>query len=317
MFYLVRVPLAAFFLMVPFLAAWAGSFAPIRFLERQAPLTNAPVKPASDMVSALQKDELVLGVSLNGEARAYPLNTITRPPREIINDTLGDTPIAVTWCSRCHHGVVFARTVKDKTLTFGIEGNLWLNNMVMYDVETDSQWAQFTGEAQSGPLAGAELERIPCIISDWQTWKAQHPDSTVVALDKVTSRYVTKLQQQRGKYVLGYNVDEQARGYPFDVLKERQVLNDQIGNEPMVVTFDPDSTTAMMFSRRVGEEVLQFHGAPDGRMADESKSLWDRISGKCLSGKFKGKSLRALPAQVALQMTWLRFHPGSHIQGFR
>jgi hypothetical protein len=286
-------------------------------LDRQAPLTNPPAKPAADMLSTLQNEELVLGVSLNGEARAYPLNAITRPPREIINDTLGGASIAVTWCSRCHHGVVFGRKVKDKTLTFGIEGNLWLNNMVMYDVETDSQWVQFTGEAKSGPLAGVELERVPCIMTDWQTWRTQHPESTVVAMDKVTSRYTSKLQQQRGKYVLGYEIDEQARGYPFDVLKERPVLNDQIGTEPMVVTFDPASTTAVMFSRRVEEDVLKFHEAPEGKMADESKSIWDRITGKCLSGKFKGKALRILPAQVALQITWLRFHPGSHVQGFR
>src|SRR5687767_13128251 len=141
--------------------SYAASFAPIRFLERQAPLTNLVVKSGADLSSVPANEDLVVGITVNGEPRAYPLNTITRPPREIINDTLGGMAIVVTWCSRCHDAVVFLRKVKEKTLTFGIEGSLWLNNMVMYDEETGSQWVQFTGEAKSGPLEGTELERIP------------------------------------------------------------------------------------------------------------------------------------------------------------
>src|SRR5262245_48107881 len=101
----------------------AASFNPIRFLDRQSPLSNPETRRVAEVDSSTLTDkDLVLGVSVNGESRAYPLNMITRPQREIINDTLAGTPIAVTWCSRCHHGVVFVRRVKDKTLTFGIEG---------------------------------------------------------------------------------------------------------------------------------------------------------------------------------------------------
>jgi hypothetical protein len=303
-------------LLLLFQTVVGASFDPIRFLERQAPLTNSPVRLAGE-ISTLQNDELVLGVFVNGEARAYPLNIITRPPREIINDTLGGTLIAVTWCSRCHHGVVFARSIKDRTLTFGIEGSLWLNNMVMYDLETGSQWVQFTGEGKSGPFQGLELRRIPSVITDWQSWKELHPTSTVVTLDKITSRYTTKLQQQRGKYLLGYNINNQSRGYPFDVLKERRLVNDKIGDEPVLVTFDPESTTAAMFSRRLGEQTLTFTETPDHLLKDDSGSIWEPLGGKCISGAFKGKALKALPAQVALQATWLRFHAGSQIQGFQ
>src|SRR5688572_6256391 len=100
-----------FILMVAlvFSEVQGAPFAPIRFLERQAPLTNSEVKSAMDLTSVLGSEDLVVGISVNDEARAYPLNAITRPPREIINDTVGETPIAMTWCSRCHDAVVFLR----------------------------------------------------------------------------------------------------------------------------------------------------------------------------------------------------------------
>lgn len=62
---------------------------------------KAIVEPKT--VSAEQADdslhpgELVLGIQINGKARAYPINMLTGPQREIINDVIGDTPIAATW----------------------------------------------------------------------------------------------------------------------------------------------------------------------------------------------------------------------------
>ncbi len=304
------------FVVFTFVLKLSGaSFTPIRFLDRQPPVANPETKGISE--SGLAANELVLGVSVNGESRAYPLNMMNRPEREVINDMLGGTPIAVTWCSRCHSGSVFVRRVKDRTLTFGIEGTLWLNNMVMYDTETDSRWAQFTGHGEAGPMEGTDLERVPSVVTDWESWKKLHPESSVLRMEKVANRYVSQLQKQRGKYVLGYDENGKARGYPFDVLKEHQILNDQVGGEPVLVSFDPESTTALMFSRRVGGDVLKFKVKDDDRMSDESGSVWDRLQGKCVSGKYQGKTLRSLPAQVALQVTWMRFHPGSEIQGYQ
>lgn len=82
---------------------WAQSqtgnqdFKPVRVVRPFPPLTSFPIKPAREAGDALNPSELVLGVTVNRESRAYPINMLTGPEREILNDTLGDLPIAATW----------------------------------------------------------------------------------------------------------------------------------------------------------------------------------------------------------------------------
>ncbi len=65
----------------------------------QNPITEPPIKRVSELDDSyyLQDDDLVLGVGLNGDYRAYPLSQLTGPKQEVINDYLGDQPILVTW----------------------------------------------------------------------------------------------------------------------------------------------------------------------------------------------------------------------------
>jgi len=74
-----------------------GNFTAIPIGEAQPPVTDFSVKPVSEAASELNPDELVLGVEVAGEARAYPVNMLSGPSREILNDTLGGRPIAATW----------------------------------------------------------------------------------------------------------------------------------------------------------------------------------------------------------------------------
>lgn len=74
-----------------------GDFQPRRLLREFEAIKDAPVVKAGEIGDALRDDELVLGVVRNGEARAYPINMLTGPAREIVNDTLGGEPIAATW----------------------------------------------------------------------------------------------------------------------------------------------------------------------------------------------------------------------------
>jgi Protein of unknown function (DUF3179) len=65
---------------------------------------------------------------------------------EIVNDAVGETLIAVTWCPLCNSSVMFDRRVASRTLSFGTTGKLRNSDLVMYDRETDSWWQQFGGE---------------------------------------------------------------------------------------------------------------------------------------------------------------------------
>ena len=72
-------------------------FNPRRVVGPMPAITDAPVIAASEVTDQVSDKELVLGIMLNGEARAYPINMLTGPSREIINDTLGNIAIAATW----------------------------------------------------------------------------------------------------------------------------------------------------------------------------------------------------------------------------
>ena len=80
------------------LSAQEREFNPRTVIPRVFPaIVNAPNISAAAADESLQKNELVLGVVVDGKARAYPINMLTGPSREIINDTLGGRAIAATW----------------------------------------------------------------------------------------------------------------------------------------------------------------------------------------------------------------------------
>jgi hypothetical protein len=74
-----------------------GNFVAVPIAPPQPALTELPCKPVREAGSELNPDELVLGVEVAGEARAYPINMLSGPSHEILNDILGGQPIAATW----------------------------------------------------------------------------------------------------------------------------------------------------------------------------------------------------------------------------
>ncbi len=73
------------------------TFKPMRVLPRMKPITDVPIVSSADAAQSIDDDELVLGITINGKSRAYPLNMLNGPFREIFNDELGGKAIAATW----------------------------------------------------------------------------------------------------------------------------------------------------------------------------------------------------------------------------
>ena len=94
----------------------------------------------------------VIGLSINGDARAYPFPVLAT--HEIVNDVVGDSAVAVTYCPLCLTGIVFDRSVGGSVIEFGVSGKLRMNVLVMYDRATDSLWSQILREAITGPHKG-------------------------------------------------------------------------------------------------------------------------------------------------------------------
>ncbi len=130
----------------------------------------------------LESDDVVLGVERNGEAKAYPIRILNW--HEIVNDTIGGTPIAATYCPLCGSGVVFVQPeLNGQRAEFGTSGRLYNSDLVMYDRVTGTFWSQLEGTPMVGPLVGefGELDRIPNSMSRWSDWRSAHPDGRVLA----------------------------------------------------------------------------------------------------------------------------------------
>ncbi len=126
----------------------------------------------------LAPTEPVIGVIINGEAKAYPLSVLTR--HEIANDVVGGVPVAVTYCPLCNSAVVFDRRVSGRVLEFGVSGNLRNSDMVMYDRQTESWWQQFLGEGIVGEMTGVKLKIIPSRLESFANFKARAPKGQVM-----------------------------------------------------------------------------------------------------------------------------------------
>lgn len=125
-------------------------------------------------------NEPVITVEFAGEvARAYPIRYLMW--HEIVNDQLGETPVAVTFCPLCNSGVVFDRRVGGATLEFGVSGLLRHSDMVMFDRATESWWQQAVGTGIVGEYNGVELVQIPAWMEGFDQFRARNPDGVVMA----------------------------------------------------------------------------------------------------------------------------------------
>ncbi len=124
--------------------------------------------------------EPVITVEIDGaRPHAYPLRYLTW--HEIVNDTLGGVPVAVTYCPLCNSGMVFDRRTPHGTLSFGVSGKLRHSDMVMYDRQTESWWQQAVGRAIVGDLTGTELRQLPSWMESWDQFRSRNPDGLVMA----------------------------------------------------------------------------------------------------------------------------------------
>lgn len=147
------------------------------------PAADNPEVSSAEAATWLKDDDIVFGIEVNGEYRAYPRRIME--VREMINDTLGGRDLGIPYCTLCGA----AQAYFTDGLPAGIErpvlrtsGLLIRSNKVMYDLTTYSVFDTFLGKAVTGPLAerNLTLDSATVVTTDWGSWKAQHPETTVL-----------------------------------------------------------------------------------------------------------------------------------------
>ncbi len=143
------------------------------------PALNDPGFIPVSQETRIEDREPVITVEIgNVTPRAYPLRYLTW--HEIVNDTVGGVPIAVTFCPLCNSGITFDRRTDRGTLTFGVSGKLRNSDMVMFDRETQSWWQQAQGVGIVGDLTGTRLTTLPTWLESWEAFKTRNPDGLVM-----------------------------------------------------------------------------------------------------------------------------------------
>jgi hypothetical protein len=143
---------------------------------------NPDVSRAED-ATWLKDDDIVFGIAINGEYRAYPRRIME--VREMVNDTLGGRDLGIPYCTLCGAAQAYFTDQLPKGVERPIlrtSGLLIRSNKVMYDVETFSVFDTFLGKAVTGPLAekGVQLQQASVVTTDWGSWKQAHPETTVL-----------------------------------------------------------------------------------------------------------------------------------------
>lgn len=330
----------------PFLSRFDRSLLLPAAAPDQIPSIDRPVFDTPAQADALLAPaDLVLGLERGGEAHAYPLNLLSL--HEVVNDVVGGEPLAVTWCPLCQTALAYERRVADRVLTFGVSGHLYQANLLLFDRETRSLWSQLLGGAVTGSYRGTRLLSVPLAHTTWADWRSAHPATRVlsIARDEFASRftapdveltsrgeelsnvpyaaYATKTAVyfprvvrgvQEGERVLGVVANGHAQAYTLDVLRAGRALNLQLGGLPLLVTFDPDTYSASVFSRRVDGRVLTFALAGADAVRDrETGTRWALRDGTARSGPLARTRLARVPSTFSYWFAWRRFHPATAV----
>ena len=272
--------------------------------------------------------DLVVGVVVGSEARAYPVNLLWGESAHTVNDNLGRTPIAVALCPLAGVAAAFDRHRGKEVLEIGHVSEVRLDTLVLYDARTRSRWGLLTGEAFEGPLAGQRLSRLPSLFTTWGRWKALHPTTSVYVapeeaargfeLDDARIRRVVLAgagPPRRGDWVAGLEGRTSSAAFLLRALAKVRIVNDALEGRPIVVFLTSDLTTTLVWSRSVGGRTLTFEADGDRLLDAETRSSWDALTGRALSGTLAGRSLSAVPATTGFWHAWKAHYPDTQVRG--
>ncbi len=291
-----------------------------------------PVRSGATTVPAdaapLRDSDLVIGVAIGDEARAYPVNPMWEPAREVLNDTVAGTPVSVTWCPVAHTAAVYDSRVEGRRVELGVVG-LRDGVSVLYDTGTGTWWSQVAGHALRGPMEGRELRPVPSVLTTWGRWRRLHPRTTV-SVDPGAPGYRRFTEETWGWIVTlgreGPVVNEDlvagvsgARTRRAFLLREVHraggVVNDVVDGDPIVVFLGRDAVTVRVLRRTVAGRVLRFRADGDSLRDEETGSTWDPMTGRAASGPLSGATLGSLNVTTALWYAWRSQWPDTTLWG--
>ena len=278
----------------------------------------------------LDNSDIVFGIYINGEAKAYPKRILAW--HEFFQDKIGGVEIAGVYCTLCGTVIAYDRSHEDDLIDLGTSGFLYRSNKLMYDKATYSLWSTIEGRPVIGPLANQDivLNTYPVVTTTWGSWSEQHPDSKVLSLDTGYDRNYdegeayreyfdsdalmfpvplqdTRLMNKQEVMVVrapGYQKDPVA--FSLDHMTNGRVLNETINGHTIVI-FSDESGMVRAYSR--GD--LEFKSIKKGKLRDNNSEEW-LVSENEIKNE-KGREFSRLPSHNIFWFAWLNAYPNTRL----
>ncbi len=245
----------------------------------------------------VDSSRLVIGVSINGEAKAYPIQFLGY--HHHIQDTVGGKAVIVTYCTVCRTGRVFEPIVNGKKEKFRLVGMDHFNAM-LEDASTKSWWRQVTGEAITGKLKGQKLPEVFSTQTSLTNWLSLHPNTLIMQADSSfiqsyskTTKYedgtsrggltgTDSLSWKDKSWVIGVKAGDERKAYDWIQLKKERIILDKMDNISLLLVVAKDDRSFFAFERpadtkfNLNNDTIEYNGKHfriDGKGIDTSYSL--------------------------------------------
>ncbi|MDB2438883.1 DUF3179 domain-containing protein [Hellea sp.] len=300
-------------------------------LQDGIPPLRQPKMINANQANYLEDDNVVFGIEVNGDVRAYPKRILAW--HEMFVDKVGGVDVAGVYCTLCGTVILYETELDGTAYNVGTSGFLYRSNKLMYDKATQSLWNTIKGEPVLGPLAGKgiALQNQSVVTTTWGEWKRRHPKTKVLSLDTGYKRdygegvayheyfatdrlmFTTPYNDQRLKNkdeVLALRFKSSPReqlAISADFLKKTPVYTDKLGTQNIVVL--TDKTGANRVYDPKGVSFKTFDGDMTAR--DSSGKAWTVTESKLVSAD--GQELKRLPYNRAFWFGWHATYPDSRL----
>jgi len=231
------------------------------------PALNYPNFLKANQAIFLNDNDLIIGLTDEHKAKAYPIRILNW--HEIVNDSINNKPIVITYCPLCGSGMVFNSVVNNQALTFGVSGLLYNSDVLLYDKQTESLWSQMMAKSINGKQRGRKLAILVSDLTTWGQWKQKHPHTKVLSDQTEHKRDYSKDPYQgytstektyfpvnasnnkvaAKERVLGLQVKNGFKAYPYSELaKSNGLIKDVFKGVEITIEFENDSATAILIS---------------------------------------------------------------------
>ncbi|MDB4838047.1 DUF3179 domain-containing protein [Marinomonas sp.] len=280
----------------------------------------------------LENDNVVFGIEINGDARAYPKRILAW--HEMFVDTIGGTEIAGVYCTLCGTVIPYKTTINGTRYELGTSGFLYRSNKLMYDKKTQSLWSTVRGTPVLGPLVdkGIVLEHIGMVTTTWGEWKRRHPNTTVLSLETGHNRNYgegvaynayfstdqlmfntpfsdTRLKNKQEVLALRFFASPKDQlAIDTDFLKNNPLYTNKIGQQKILVltdstganrVYDPKNVTFVSYDQ-------------DSALVDSKGGEWLLEEGQ-LVARQNGQTLTSLPYRRAFWFGWHAAFPDTQL----